>query len=337
MSALDKLNHKKSMLLLKCGDTMKRFTNIVFVADSDQINHSAFNQAVELAQRNQAKLTVAVCYDNLKQLSFAQPKQNLVIRDMLDFKLQHWQDEIKAIDAGLETGVKVMFGKPIIELVHEVSTNHRDLLIKSIDPPHQRSHVFFSSLDYKLLRKCPCPVWLIKDEAVLGDRDLVLAIDYEPDNPENEPLNEQLISMAVSLAMSEFAQLHVVHCWQLLHESFMRSTRAQNSPEEVDQWVGDMRKKRQRWLQDTLTKHTAAYDDTTQKFLNPQLHLIQGDATEAIPALIDDLGAELLLLGTVGRSGIPGYLIGNTAETILNLISCSVLAVKPPGFVSPIK
>jgi nucleotide-binding universal stress UspA family protein len=41
-------------------------------------------------------------------------------------------------------------------------------------------------------------------------------------------------------------------------------------------------------------------------------------------------------MGTVARIGIPGLLIGNTAETILDQLDCSVLAVKPPGFVSPV-
>lgn len=55
-----------------------------------------------------------------------------------------------------------------------------------------------------------------------------------------------------------------------------------------------------------------------------------------MPQLIKDLGAELVVMGTVGRTGIPGFIIGNTAETILNQIECSVLAVKPDGFVTPV-
>ena len=45
---------------------------------------------------------------------------------------------------------------------------------------------------------------------------------------------------------------------------------------------------------------------------------------------------ELLVIGTVGRSGIPGLLIGNTAEQVLAEVTCSILAFKPAGFVSPI-
>jgi len=41
-------------------------------------------------------------------------------------------------------------------------------------------------------------------------------------------------------------------------------------------------------------------------------------------------------MGTVGRTGIQGFFIGNTAEEILNQVECSVLAVKPPGFQTPV-
>jgi nucleotide-binding universal stress UspA family protein len=41
-------------------------------------------------------------------------------------------------------------------------------------------------------------------------------------------------------------------------------------------------------------------------------------------------------MGTLGRSGIPGLFIGNTAEEVLQNTRSSILAVKPPGFVSPV-
>jgi universal stress protein E len=45
----------------------------------------------------------------------------------------------------------------------------------------------------------------------------------------------------------------------------------------------------------------------------------------------------LLVMGTIGRGGIPGIMIGNTAERLLPEVQCSVLAVKPPDFVCPVE
>jgi universal stress protein E len=45
---------------------------------------------------------------------------------------------------------------------------------------------------------------------------------------------------------------------------------------------------------------------------------------------------DLIVMGTVGRSGIPGFFIGNTAEEVLQCARASILSVKPPGFQSPV-
>jgi nucleotide-binding universal stress UspA family protein len=65
--------------------------------------------------------------------------------------------------------------------------------------------------------------------------------------------------------------------------------------------------------------------------------LLKGDAEALIPALAKRKGVELIVMGTVCRTGIAGFIIGNTAENILQQVDCSVLTVKPEGFVSPVK
>jgi nucleotide-binding universal stress UspA family protein len=66
------------------------------------------------------------------------------------------------------------------------------------------------------------------------------------------------------------------------------------------------------------------------------VHLPKGDPIPAITDLVKDLEVDLLVMGTVCRTGIPGFIIGNTAEQILAKVECSTLTVKPLGFVSPV-
>jgi universal stress protein E len=70
--------------------------------------------------------------------------------------------------------------------------------------------------------------------------------------------------------------------------------------------------------------------------LRPQKHLVKGRASKEIPILARKIEADLVVMGTVARTGIPGFIMGNTAETILNQIECSVLAIKPAGFITPV-
>ena len=56
-----------------------------------------------------------------------------------------------------------------------------------------------------------------------------------------------------------------------------------------------------------------------------------------ISSVACDIKAELVILGTVGRSGLGLTLLGNTAEQVIDKLDCDLLALKPKGFVSPIK
>ena len=70
--------------------------------------------------------------------------------------------------------------------------------------------------------------------------------------------------------------------------------------------------------------------------LNHRVHLMQGNAGIAIPELVRAAPVDLIVMGTVCRTGLPGFFIGNTAETILQRVDCSVLTVKPEGLLSPV-
>jgi len=64
---------------------------------------------------------------------------------------------------------------------------------------------------------------------------------------------------------------------------------------------------------------------------------VEGWADKVIPEFAEQQHIDLIVMGTVSRTGIPGFFIGNMAEKILLKINCSVLAVKPDDFISPVQ
>jgi nucleotide-binding universal stress UspA family protein len=97
---------------------------------------------------------------------------------------------------------------------------------------------------------------------------------------------------------------------------------------------------------DTLLKtaervHRRKLDDFVQRLgavdVPLSVDIVKGDPGETILSLAKERRSDVVVMGTVGRSGIDGVIIGNTAEKVLNRIECSVLALKPPGFVTPIR
>jgi nucleotide-binding universal stress UspA family protein len=63
---------------------------------------------------------------------------------------------------------------------------------------------------------------------------------------------------------------------------------------------------------------------------------LEGFAFVKVPEFVAENNIDLVIMGTVARTGIAGFIIGNTAENILQSITCSLFAVKPEGFVSPV-
>jgi nucleotide-binding universal stress UspA family protein len=84
-----------------------------------------------------------------------------------------------------------------------------------------------------------------------------------------------------------------------------------------------------------------ALEDLVQSFGDPlrsaRVELRKGEPEDIIPRFVVAEGVDLVVLGTVARTGIAGLIIGNTAERLLQRLVCSVFAIKPNGFRTPIR
>ena len=99
---------------------------------------------------------------------------------------------------------------------------------------------------------------------------------------------------------------------------------------EFDNWVRQARDLHKQRLAELLMPYRL--DE-----LQSQVYMLKGEPGHLIPELAEKLEVGLMVMGTLGRSGVAGLLIGNTAERILRQVRCSVLTVKPDGFVTPVR
>jgi len=194
------------------------------------------------------------------------------------------------------------------------------------------------STDMRLLRKCPCPLWLINPSKSKHHRKILAAVDFDPfgNKQTNNALNQQIIEMSISLALSEFFELHIVHVWHAYGESTLRSGFAQKTNADIDAYVEEIHAKHRRTLENFVTESISKAGKEVAAYLKPKIHLVKGLAIDVIPKMVKDNNIGVVMMGTVGRTGIPGFFMGNTADMILCRIDCSVLAIKPEGFVTPV-
>ncbi len=309
---------------------MKRFKNILYHADGDLADSESLDRAVDLARRNGAMLTVM---DVVAESELAVDVEKRLDLNLNQLLRQRRLEELERLvephmNSSLPIYTQIGSGKPFIELIRAVQRNGYDLLIKAPHPPEGLTErLFYGSFDLHLLRKCPCPVWIDRPESAHPYRNILAAVDANDQSCRE--LNRLIMDLASSLAEREAAQLHVVHAWQLTGESMLRSGRARISASELERLLADTEQSHRQRLHD-LVKHYGLSSDS------PQIKLVKDKAPKAITALADEIEADLIVMGTVGRTGLPGLIIGNTAEDVLQTTRTSILAVKPQGFVSPV-
>lgn len=320
---------------------MKQFVNILCVLEPNDAKSQVLERAVGMAESNQAKLTIAMVTEEGKVSTALFSNVTAPISEQLAQELAELAEPFQQ-RSSIDIETKVLQGTTFLAIIREVQRQNHDLVIK-VAAPHEWLQLFFGSDDMHLLRKCPCPVWVTKAKSPKPIRRIVAAVDANDDYPDTEltarhELNLSILQLAGSIAVAELADLHIAYAWRFLGESSARHGSFTHRKE--DQLERDIAKERQRHQQllDNLVQ--SAKDSLGEEaidFVKPELHLMKGPAHKEIPNIVTDLQPDLLVMGTVGRTGVSGFIIGNTAETILNHIDCSVLAIKPPGFESPVK
>jgi len=312
---------------------MKRFKNILFVSENHEKEQEAFERVAELALRNEAKLTVigvmkVSTLDALishKTVSLGDLQQRLI-----NERSAQLEGAISTLDNDrLEVSSKVLIGEGFVEIIQEVLRNDHDLVVKAAESWAGVSTTWFGSNDLHLMRKCPCPVWIVKPTRGHRYERILAAVDTDPVNSEQDKLNHLIMDLATSLAQKEDSELHIVHAWDLQGDDWM-AVRTALSEQQI-----------RLIKQEVCERHQVAFENLLANYealdVRMSKHLIEGRAGMVIPEQARRHDAGLIVMGTVARTGLSGFIIGNTAENVLNQVNCSVMTVKPQGFETPIR
>ena len=213
-------------------------------------------------------------------------------------------------------------------MIRAVLRERYDLVIMTADSWQGLRPITFGSTSMHLMRKCPCPVWVMQPLAGRRFRRILVAVD--PGVAEEHPgaLDVKLMQLASSLARMEQCHLDILHAWEFTGAD-LDSSRSEISEEAMTRLVESNRSMHQMAVNGLLEKidlHRVEFD----------VHLPKGDPAWAIPRFVRENEVDLIVMGTIGRTGIAGFFIGDTAEDVLQQVECSVLTVKPDGFVTPV-
>lgn len=310
---------------------MIRFQNILLVMDGLSSDADAIKQALSQARNNQADLSVLLLPPSLPA-SFAS-RQDAFEKGLIEQAKSRLDEAVKKLRleaATLNIEYCIERGdRPATLAIRNVLRNGRDLIVKQAAPVADGKG--FTAADFELLRKCPVPVWLCRP--ITDPRDVMqVAVAVEPSSSQvaDPELALDLLKLGKRLAEECNGRLMAISAWDfpyessLKHSAFITISDA-DLADEVERW----RRSHHAALQSLLAK--AELGD------NVQVEHRRGAAADVVTEQVESAGVDILVMGTIARTGVAGLVIGNTAENVLRRLPCSLVALKPAGFVSPIK
>lgn len=229
-----------------------------------------------------------------------------------------------AFGSEVQSTTEVTFGRAWHQLLIAGEFSPQTLTVCGTREQGAIARMLFGSTGLKLLRNAPGPVWLVKPRVDDEDTLDVLAASDLSD------MGEEVLQAAVSVAAAVDSRLTVMH---VIDEDLDRHMeRAGASAEELRKYRAESRELAEAKLNEQLS-----VTDYRTLQNGVKTEVAEGTVDNVILSAVRDLDIDLLIIATSGRGGIPGMVFGNTAERLLNEVTCSVLAIKPEDFVCPVK
>ncbi|HEV7225026.1 MAG TPA: universal stress protein [Pirellulales bacterium] len=312
------------------------FKNILLGIDLVQALHSgsakftppveqAIQQALWLAEKSQARLTFFSAMEV--------PDQDLYLSDdelgSVADKLHRGGTAVlaalveRAAARGIAAESKLATGAGWEEIIRQVLRGGHDLAIVGARDAGMLERLFFGSTARKLLHNCPCPVWVTHAGQSAVPKSILVGSDFSA-------VTDDALRAAAEVGAAAGATVHLLNAvdypldrlWSTGVMDYSSQTYHQQMTAQSKKMLAEQAKR-------VLGDHAGV--DLKQHVTERRVV-----ADSAILKFIKDHDVDLLVMGTMARSGIPGVFIGNTAERLASSVTCSLLAIKPADFECPI-
>ena len=297
---------------------MKAPKNILVVISGKHTKHAALERAFKFADEGNIHIhlfnSIHEPVIELDDVLSSEHRDELKKQYLADRKmyLESLADAIttKGIKCSIHQAWHRNLDQSIVNVVEELQP---DLVIKRISADIDSINPFTMPIDRYLLRHCSAPLLLVNSQT-WSSLPILAAVDPSSKDSVHIQLNHEVVTAAAMIGKLTNADVHTVN-------AYMNPTI--NIPYDIPNLDYGA-------LKTNIEQH---YQSKMQTFLsqynlpNEQIHVIEGEAENAIKNTSDALNAQLVVIGNVGRTGIMASLMGNTAEHILSKLTCEVLAV----------
>lgn len=307
------------------------FRHLLLPIAPEQTLGESFGDVLPFANAHSAQVTLLTVVDELEKFQELSQYTRTTL-DLLDKATQCYHQSLNQhVQSFRKTYPDVKFstlirvGVPFIEIIKAAHEVQATLIVMDTHRQNKTEACQQGSTTRHLMRKSELPIWSssMKPMAI---RRVGVAVDVT--SQENTAFNEKVVSLSLEFCALTGAELVLLHAWRLDAEGFLRTWSGYNDL-EVALVAKKMRDDRAERLQLLLVP----YADSPVK---TQIMLLEGEAKAVIPQFVKQQALDMVIMGSLSRTGISGFLMGNTAESMLDKLTCSVLTLKPDAFHSPV-
>lgn len=307
---------------------MTNYKKILVVINPTTDRQVALTRAVELASKSNASITafLSVFDFSYEMTSILSSSEREAMREGVIAQRVAWLNEvINTFNvANLKINTKVVWhNRPFESIINYANEGDYDIIVKNTHQHDKLKAVIFTPTDWHLMRKAPMPVLMVKDHDWPVNGKIICALNVSAEDEAHRTLNGKIIDHAKDLAAKFSAQIHLVNGYPGTPVNL-----AIELPDfDVNTYNDAIKMQHIQRVHHLAELHAIPVE---------QCHVEEGLPEDVIPDLASRLDAELVILGTVGRTGFSAALIGNTAEHVIDSIQCDLLAIKPEGYISPL-
>jgi len=296
---------------------MSQYQRLLLILNPAQRHSPALHHAAALAAASNAHLLVTALIPSLDMLSLLeeQPRE--------EARQTYFQDQCNWLETeaeqmrqrGLRITTEVAWAEAMRQQILQHTTQFQpDLLIKQVQHESLLKRAFFTPLDWRLLRECPVPLYLVGATGHALPRKVVAAVDPSSAFAHNSGLNDRIIREALGLALQCDAELHLVHAFDV-------SSVYLGDAGGGGLMLSQLSKELRRTLEKSFLELASLFGVPAER-----RHFLLGHPVSALSAFALEHEVDVIVMGRSQRRD-PLGLLGSTTEHILYQAQCSVLAI----------
>jgi universal stress protein E len=225
--------------------------------------------------------------------------------------------------ADVQIELDVRSDSPLADgIVRKALDSDADIVFKDTHYHPLLKRSVFSNTDWNLIRDCPALLWLAKPRAIGAKPRIIAAVDPLHERAKPTELDDRIIAAAKQVCYPLNGELHVIHAFDVT-PALATPMDSMAMPLPIREITDSMR-----------ARHTEAVHELTDAHGLPRdsVHVYAGSPRAIVVELAEKLRADVVVMGAVSRRGLKRLFLGNTAEDVLDRLSCDLLIVKPARF-----